>query len=628
MLSLLSTARRASAPLAIAILLASRGWSAEPSQNVALSHPTGGLVQAALEKEISGDNSQRAALLQRAIEESPKDTAAHWQLGEVRVRGKWQTVSQAEQAARLDKRLAEYARRRDAAGMNVDDQVALARWCRRNQLDEQARVHWMLTLQFQPDNAEATTALGLRWYGGMMLTPRQIDQFKARLHRVSLAADRWRPLVTQWLTAIESRGAVMPREIWERLAKVSDPCEILGLERSLWLHVGSKGKKQDYHRMTLAITLALANNPYPAGAEALARGAVFPEFNNVRSAAVEGLKRHPLDHYAPLLLSGLQSPIEATGNLNVMNGGGSWALSCSLYQEGALADLSFSYNLVVTPMVEYVDGTVVRAEDTIRAVGLKGLVAGVAGTTRAKAVTEYDLYGFAADFSRSVERTNAAIHECNLRIVAALRPLTGLDLGDDPMEWWKWWWQDYTEMHTIDGTNGQPKPVYDYQTSQEYVRVVFYSCFAPGTKVWTLTGRRPIEKIKIGDCVLAQEVESGELAYKPVLATTVRQRGPRMRVRLGGESIVATTSHPFWVLGQGWRMTKQLETGNRVHTPSGSVLIESIEKIDPDPSPAGKSYNLIVADFNSYFVGDRGILVHDNMPRAPTAALLPGLVKR
>ena len=178
MLSLFSMARRASAPLAIAILLASRGWTAEPSQNVALSQPTGGLVQAALEKELTGDNSQREALLQQAVEESPKDTAAHWQLGEVRLRGKWQTVSQAEHAARLDKRLADYARRRVAAGMNVDDQVALARWCRRNQLDEQQRAHWRLALQAQPDNAEAIQALGLRPYCGMMATPAEINQFR------------------------------------------------------------------------------------------------------------------------------------------------------------------------------------------------------------------------------------------------------------------------------------------------------------------------------------------------------------------------------------------------------------------------------------------------------------------
>ena len=39
------------------------------------------------------------------------------------------------------------------------------------------------------------------------------------------------------------------------------------------------------------------------------------------------------------------------------------------------------------------------------------------------------------------------------------------------------------------------------------------------------------------------------------------------------------------------------------------------------------AYNLIVADFDSYFVGDSAILVHDNTPRQPTSAVLPGLVK-
>ena len=234
----------------------------------------------------------------------------------------------------------------------------------------------------------------------------------------------------------------------------------------------------------------------------------------------------------------------------------------------------------------------------------------------------------AKNFERALERTNAAIRQRNLRILAVLRPLTGLDLGDEPMEWWKWWWQDYTEMSNVDGTDAPSKPVYDYFATQTYGPVVHVSCFAPGTKVWTLTGRQPIEKIKIGDCVLAQDVESGELAYQPVLATTMRKPGPRMRVRLGGESIVATPSHPFWVLGQGWRMTKQLEIGNRVHTPSGGVVVEDIEKLKPDPTPAGMSYNLVVADFHSYFVGDRGILVHDNTPRTATAARLPGLDRR
>ena len=66
---------------------------------------------------------------------------------------------------------------------------------------------------------------------------------------------------------------------------------------------------------------------------------------------------------------------------------------------------------------------------------------------------------------------------------------------------------------------------------------------------------------------------------------------------------------------------------NRVHTPAGGLLIESIAAAAPDILQSNLAYNLIVADFNSYFVGEHGILVHDNTPRRPTAAAVPGLAK-
>ena len=241
-----------------------------------------------------------------------------------------------------------------------------------------------------------------------------------------------------------------------------------------------------------------------------------------------------------------------------------------------------------------------------------------------------------------------AIAARNVRIEAALGQTTGLDLGDEPKQWWTWWWQDYNESYRVtsgtdDGDESpSPKPESHYEQYVEYAGSadaappgshtvggpVACSCFAPGTMVWTLTGRRAIEKITIGDRVLAQDVESGEVAYQPVLAVTVRQPGPRMKIRLGDESVIATPSHPFWVLGAGWRMTKQLAVGDRIHTPSGGVAVESIEKLAPDPTSAGMAYNLIVADFQSYFVGQQGLLVHDNTPRRPTAAVVPGLVQR
>jgi hypothetical protein len=257
------------------------------------------------------------------------------------------------------------------------------------------------------------------------------------------------------------------------------------------------------------------------------------------------------------------------------------------------------------------------------------------------------------------DRTNEAIARRNTRIEAVLCQTTGLDLGDNPMQWWTWWWQDYNESYNVSGGTDQTaddtpaKPEYHSEERDEYEGstptygmtgppgpihlggqhtvlgpISCHSCFAPGTRVWTLTGRQAIETIKVGDRVLAQDVESGELAYKPVLGITLRTPGPRMKLRVGSENIIATPSHPFWVAGQGWRMTKQLETGSRLHTLSGAAPVETIEKLPIDPGYAGMAYNLIVADFDSYFVGDRGILVHDNTPRQPTAAVLPGLVRR
>ena len=52
-----------------------------------------------------------------------------------------------------------------------------------------------------------------------------------------------------------------------------------------------------------------------------------------------------------------------------------------------------------------------------------------------------------------------------------------------------------------------------------------------GTPVWTNGGFVAVEKIRTGDMVLAQNPETGELAYKPVLRTTTRAAAPLVRIR-------------------------------------------------------------------------------------------------
>jgi len=53
------------------------------------------------------------------------------------------------------------------------------------------------------------------------------------------------------------------------------------------------------------------------------------------------------------------------------------------------------------------------------------------------------------------------------------------------------------------------------------------------------------------------------------------------------------------------------------------IRVAAIESTDE-----AEAYNLIVADFNTYFVGKGGILVHDNTPRRPTRATVPGLASK
>jgi hypothetical protein len=67
-------------------------------------------------------------------------------------------------------------------------------------------------------------------------------------------------------------------------------------------------------------------------------------------------------------------------------------------------------------------------------------------------------------------------------------------------------------------------------------------------------------------------------------------------------------------------MSKELGDGAILHSVNGPVRVESIEPVEE-----AEAYNLVVADFNTYFVGKSGILVHDNTPRRPTTAVVPGL---
>jgi hypothetical protein len=130
----------------------------------------------------------------------------------------------------------------------------------------------------------------------------------------------------------------------------------------------------------------------------------------------------------------------------------------------------------------------------------------------------------------------------------------------------------------------------------------------------------PIETIEPGDLVLSQDVNSGEIKYAAVMRTTLRPPIELYRISFAQEELRATSGHPFWVAGHGWRMVKEMKDGATLHGISRSSRIRTLK-----PDGQGEAYNLVVADFNTYFVGEGGVLSHDVTPRAPTQSIVPGI---
>ena len=136
-------------------------------------------------------------------------------------------------------------------------------------------------------------------------------------------------------------------------------------------------------------------------------------------------------------------------------------------------------------------------------------------------------------------------------------------------------------------------------------------CFVAGTLVTTEDGQKPIEEIQIGDKVLSENPETGEIAYKTVEETYINETDELIHVHVNGETISATPNHPFYVDKLGWTLAKNLRAGDVLVLSNGEYVV--IEWIQHEilESPI-KVYNFEVEDFHTYFVGESSVLVHND----------------
>ena len=209
----------------------------------------------------------------------------------------------------------------------------------------------------------------------------------------------------------------------------------------------------------------------------------------------------------------------------------------------------------------------------------------------------------------------------NSQLCKILTVATGDSQPTSPDDWYSWW-NDYNEI----SQQGDKPFLITYQSAYRPVvtmaqaQALTCSCLVAGTPVWTELGSVPVEQIKVGDRVLACDCDTGELMLKPVLKTIVNPGKDIFHLRTKNETLEVTGGHVFWVSGKGWIKARQLEPEMRFHTLKGTVDLTGVEQ-------RGKqdTYNLVVADFHSYFVGKQKILTHDNTIRKPTNCVVPGL---
>jgi hypothetical protein len=604
-------------PYFVAICLAcslSIGAAAEKSSPVAL-------LREALHAESLGAPQLRA---EAVGDETP---LAQAYAGKIKQGEDWLLLDEAIARRAKDAKLEEYRSRQAALRDNAAEHLALADWCLSQGLVEQERAHVLRALDFDPDNQSLRMRVGhvrgeRRWQSPDELAEQQ------RLERaLAEASSQWQPMLKQLKYKITYGNQEEAYAATAQVRQVRDPLAVPSL-----VEVFGVPK----HASLLAQTLVGIDDP--SAVEALVQLAVEGETADMRSAAVSELKH--LDRYAfvPLLLSGLRQEIS----------GGSWlgfdAQRKPVYSQ-RLQRAAEDHDEILDISVDI--SRIARGNSSSRQ----------ALQLRAKVEDER--------LAKAIKAENEKAQQRNLRIIEVLQSVTEttptqttqsprrksgkspyditttFPQGASPQPWWDWWKRenDVVEQRTrgvvrfhrtsaVAISNDLPYGDAEvipssFQSSSEFQSPRMQQrceCFIAGTPVWTARGKLAIEQIRTGELVLTQNVQSGQLEFKPVVRPTTRPTMALVNLTIGRDEFTCTGGHLFWAVGQGWVKASNLKAGMVVHGAQQSATVVSNEF-----GPTSPTFNLVMADNHNYFVGESRLLTHDNTPRQATSLIAPGV---
>lgn len=555
-------------------------------------------VSAALEAELAGKPSDRIASLRQRLEEAPDDPAAHWHLGEVRVGESWLPYSEAADQPGRREQLDWFQQERARNSGSVADLRSLARAARERKMPDEERAILTQLVALAPSDREARLRLGDVLLDGTWI-PR--ESASSRLDQGA-----------RWSESLDQSGERARRHI-ERLRRLSTthfaketdpfagwrhPDRLFALEQA----IDDRGD----HVHAAFIRWLEQFDCYEATV-ALARQAIFSEHAPIRIEATSGLKPRPREDYLHALVGSVgtfRSSPEFTWN-------GPRGYTAAMEWEG-IDGISRVQFVVSHPIARVYRRKLGRYELWDESGQNFDYRQDLAAARYWKTLAE-------ADASSDAPRTR--------RVLKTVSAIAGRSL-QTPEELAAWWREaDDREAATQTSATYESTWYVDRRGPSRigrpnYREYSIPSCLAAGTPITTELGPRAMETIALGDRVLTQDVETGELSFKPVLGRTVREKAVLYRLRTAGDEIVCSQGHPFWINGIGWVQARSLAVGMPLHTVRGATEIESIE-----PAGEGAVYNLVVAEAHSYFVGrETPFLSHDVTPRQPTNALVPGLL--
>lgn len=563
-------------------------------------------VTAVLEREAaeSAETLDRRALLEEAFATQPQPAAARWQAGYLRYGEEWISHEQFTPEADLPKTLIDYRVLRNSTFPTAAGHLKLADWCRKNGLEEQEQAHLLAALPLVTDTRQTTAIherLGHRLLNGEWLTRQEIKDLERLSREAEKSLARWQ----KQLEEIRKQLAGSPRQkktAQERLYAINDPEAIPAIEAVLC---------NDSEANAQSAVQILKRIPSYKASQSLARVAVLSPWTTIRRAATEALKTRSLEDFAPSLVAALYTPLDSQYAMAAGPRGELYYWSVLTRENQDQKEVS-RLGVTVTPVNIWVRTGFGRQDNQALARVLQTRV-------------QHDFRRVLDDLSfareRSAEQQNAVTEQLNHRVSDVLAAVSEQDAGPNPAAWWNWW-ADFRDTERPSG-----KPTVIVNEEQQSIAIPRYvaasSCLTAGTPIWTNQGFQPVEQIRVGDLVLAKDIESGELAYKPVVMTTVRRPVETLRIDLGDETITATGGHHFWISGEGWEKTRRLGSQPTLHTVTGTVHVQSVEQ-----GPTEPVYNLVVDDFHTYFVGQSKILSHDVTTPQPTDVRVPGLASR